>query len=113
MYVIGTITIQNIVLLLVEHKRINYKKWYRALTMLILYPWYNLLGAVALAIGILTPKLTWRPTIHDRAMSLADIIGQPLPTGEQTEPAPQSATEPQTVASVDTELSSDGQSQNE
>ncbi len=74
-YVIGMITIQNIVLLIIEHKRVNYKKWYRVVTMIILYPWYNLLVAVALAIGILTPKLTWRPTIHDRAMSLEQITG--------------------------------------
>lgn len=74
-YVIGLITLQNIVLLIVEHKRVNYKKWYRAVTMIILYPWYNLLVAVALAIGILTPKLTWRPTVHDRAMTLEQITG--------------------------------------
>lgn len=74
-YVIGTITIQNLVLLRIEYLRVNYKKWYRVVTMILLYPWYNLLVAVALAIGILTPKLTWRPTIHDRSMSLEDIIG--------------------------------------
>ncbi len=79
-YVIGMITIQNIVLLIIEHKRVNYTKWYRVVTMIILYPWYNLLVAVALAIGILTPKLTWRPTIHDRAMSLSDITGKQIKT---------------------------------
>ncbi len=75
-YVIGILTVQNIVLLRAEYERINYKKWYRIVTMLILYPWYNLLVAVALAIGILTPKLTWRPTVHDRAMSLEQITGK-------------------------------------
>lgn len=76
-YVIGTLTLQNMVLLRIEYERVNYTKWYRVVTMLILYPWYNLLVAVALAIGILTPRLTWRPTIHDRAMSLEQIIGKP------------------------------------
>lgn len=75
-YVIGMITLQNIVLLIIEHKRVNYTKWYRVVTMIILYPWYNLLVAVALAIGILTPKLTWRPTIHDRAMSLDQLVAK-------------------------------------
>lgn len=75
-WVIGILTIQNIVLLRAEYERINYKKWYRIVTMLLLYPWYNLLVAVALAIGILTPKLTWRPTVHDRAMSLEQITGK-------------------------------------
>ncbi|MCH5158371.1 MAG: glycosyltransferase [Clostridiales bacterium] len=84
-YVIGLITIQNIVLLIVENKRVNYTKWYRALTMIILYPWYNLLVAVALAIGILTPKLTWRPTIHDRAMSLSDITGKSVKSATAAE----------------------------
>lgn len=75
-WVIGVLTIQNIVLLRAEYERVNYKKWYRVVTMLLLYPWYNLLVAVALAIGILTPKLTWRPTLHDRAMSLEQITGK-------------------------------------
>ena len=75
-YVIGTITIQNIILLRAEYQRVNYKKWYRIVTMLILYPWYNLLVAVAIAIGILTPKLTWRPTVHDRPMTLEEITGK-------------------------------------
>ena len=96
-YVIGLITIQNIVLLIIEHKRVNYNKWYRALTMIILYPWYNLLVAVALAIGILTPKLTWRPTIHDRAMSLEQITGKPLTEPQPTTaPASDGQTEPVT-----------------
>lgn len=72
-YVIGIITIQNIVLLLAERKRLNYHKWYRVVTMLILYPWYNVLVPVAMTIGILTPNLVWRPTLHDRPMTLDDI----------------------------------------
>ncbi len=88
-WVIGILTVQNIVLLRAEYERVNYKKWYRIVTMLILYPWYNLLVAVALAIGILTPKLTWRPTVHDRAMSLQDITGKPVaPAGPRSATAP-------------------------
>lgn len=74
-YVIGTLTLQNIVLMIIEHKRLNFKKWYRILTTLIAYPWYNLLCAVAITIGVLTPNLTWRPTVHDRPMSLTQIVG--------------------------------------
>lgn len=92
-YVIGTITIQNIVLLRAEYLRVNYKKWYRAVTMLILYPWYNLLIAVSMAIGILTPRLTWRPILHDRAMSLDDIIGKK--TAPDTSAQPESETAPE------------------
>lgn len=56
-------------------QRLNFKKWYRILTTLIAYPWYNLLCAVAITIGVLTPNLTWRPTVHDRPMSLTQIVG--------------------------------------
>lgn len=72
LYVLLPITAQNIIVLLLEHKRVKMKP-IRIVTTLLIFPWYNLLCAVAITIGVLNPKLWWAPTKHDRPLSLAEL----------------------------------------
>lgn len=53
---------QGILTVILEHKRINYGKWYKLLPSIIFLPLFMIIYCIAITIGVLTPKLKWKQT---------------------------------------------------
>ena len=62
--IILPVTVQNIIALLLNIKRIKIKKWYNVFLGIILFPFINLGIAVAVICGVLNPNLKWKEVKH-------------------------------------------------
>jgi len=54
--------VQGALTVILEHKRINYGKWYKLIPSIVFLPMFMIIYCLAITIGVLTPKLKWKQT---------------------------------------------------
>jgi len=61
--------LQGVLTVALEHKKINYGKWYKLVPSIIFLPMFMIIYCLAITIGVLTPKLKWKQTRKKKEIS--------------------------------------------
>ena len=71
--IILPVTIQNVVAYIQNRKRLNIKSVWKTIGGLLFFPIYNLFYALAITIGIFTPKFKWKHVDHNSKYKIEDM----------------------------------------